>query len=209
MSPLRPIAAFFLKVILFYALLMIPWPGVQQAYAHLFCEAGNLAFCVFGSAGRTRFRVFDPPPANKNAVDYEIKLENIRTRSGGTFDRDRSTRQVGYLPAAFTASLVLAAPIPWRRRLTALAWAMALISAFVGLQLALDLVDAFSDPGPLNQFALAPWTKWLLENLLKVVVKSPVTAYIASVFVWILVTFRRGDWAKLLVSPASPPVGDS
>jgi hypothetical protein len=209
MSPLKPVAAFFFKIMLFYALLMIPWPGVQQGYASLFCDAGNLAFRSFGSVGRTRFRVLDPPPANKNAVDFEIKLENIRTRAGGTFEQDRSTRKMGYLPAAFTASLVLATPIPWRRRLAAIAWAMALMIAFVGLQLTLRLVDAFSDPGVLNQFELALWTKQLLGVLLKVVVMSPVSAYIAPIFVWILVTFRRGDWAKLLVSPTSPRMDNS
>ncbi|MEK7730554.1 MAG: hypothetical protein AAB363_01730, partial [Planctomycetota bacterium] len=192
-----------------YALLMVPWPGIQQGYASLFCYAGNLAFHVFGSAGRTRFRVLDPPPANQNAVDWEIKLENIRTRAGGTFEQDRSTRKMGYLPAAFTASLVLATPIPWRRRLAAVVWAMALMTAFVGLQLTLELVDAFSNPGVLNQFELGLWTKRLLGVLLMVVVKSPVTAYIAPIFVWILVTFRRGDWAKLLESPTFPRMDNS
>jgi len=209
MAPINPVAAFFFKVILFYALLMIPWPGVQQGYASLFCDAGNLAFRSFGSIGRTRFRVVDPPPANKNAVDFEIKLENIRTHAGGTFEPDRNTRKMGYLPAAFTVSLVLATPISWRRRLTAIVWAMALITAFVGLQLTIRLVEAFSDPNVLNQFELGLWTKRLLGILLKVVVTSPVTAYIAPIFVWILVTFRRGDWAKLLASPVSPRVDNS
>ena len=177
MSPLKHVAAFFLKVVVIYALLMVPWPGVQRGYAGLFCYAGNLAFHVFGSAGRTRFRLLDPPPANKNAVDFEIKLENIRTHAGGTFEPDRNTRKMGYLPAAFTVSLVLATPIPWRRRLTAIIWAMALIAAFVGLQLTIRLVDAFSDPNVLNQFELGLWTKRLLGILLKVVVTSPVTAW--------------------------------
>jgi len=200
MSPHRRIAAFFLKVILFYALLMVPWPGVQQGYARLFCYTGNLAFYVFGNAGRTHFRVLDPPPVNKNAVDYEIKLKNIRTGAGGTFEQDRSTRKMGYLPAAFTVSLVLATPIPWRRRFAAMVWALTLITAFVGLQLTLRLVDAFSNPDVLNQFELGLWTKRLLGILLKVVVMSPVSAFIAPIFVWILVTFRRGDWAKLVLA---------
>jgi hypothetical protein len=205
MSPFKPVAAFFVKVVVIYALLMVPWPGVQQGFASLFCYAGNSAFCIFGSAGRTRFRVLDPPPANKNAVDWEIKLENLRTRAGGTFDQDRSTRKMGYLPAAFAASLVLATPIPWRRRLAAIVWAMALMIAFVGLQLTLSLVDAFSKPDVFNQFELGLWAKRLLGVLLLVVVKSPVTAYIAPVFVWILVTFRRTDWAILLRSAPPPP----
>jgi hypothetical protein len=196
-------------LILFYTLLVVPWPGVQQGYASLFCDAGNLAFRSFGSAGRTRFRLLDPPPANKNAVDYEIKLENIRTRAGGTFERDRSTRKMGYLPAAFAVSLVLATPIPWRRRLAAIVWAMGLMIAFVGFQLTLELVDAFSNPGVLNQFELGLWTKRLLGVLIKVVVKSPVAAYIAPIFVWILVTFRRDDWAKLLMSSDSPCMDNS
>ena len=116
---------------------------------------------------------------------------------------------MSYLPAAFAASLVLATPIPWRRRLAAIVWAMALMITFVGFQLTLELVDAFSNPGVLNQFELGLWTKRLLGVFLKVVVKSPVSAYIAPIFVWILVTFRRGDWAKLLASPTSPRMDNS
>ncbi len=194
------VAMFFAKVVGIYALLVIVWPAAHGCYARLFCAAGDAAFRSFGQLGRTDFTLLDPLPGDSDARDFEIKLENIRTRVRPTFEPDRNTRKLGYLPTAFTAALVLATPIPWRRRGWALLWSTVLISAFVGLQLGLHLLNAFSDPNHLNQFAFSPWMKALLVVALKVVAISPVTAYIAPVFIWALVTFRREDWAALVTS---------
>lgn len=204
----KPVAAFFFKVILLYALLMIPWPGVSAGYGYLFRACGTAVFHTFGSAGRVEFRPAEPNPGEKDPLDFEIRLRNLRTQAGGTFTLERNTRKMGYLPTAFTVALILATPVPWPRRGWALLWGLVLISAFVGFQLTLHLVNAFSDPNVLNQFDLAPSMKRLLGIALKVFVLSPVTAYIVPIFVWILVAFRRGDWAKLLATPAAPTARD-
>lgn len=209
MEPLskKSVAFFFAKVIVIYALLIAPLPGVREGYAHAFCAAGNLAFRFFGKEGRARFQLKDPPPINPDAVDWEIKLENIRTHQTGTFEPDRNTRKFGYLQTAFVVALVLATPIPWKRRGWAVLWGVILISAFTGLQVAIHLLNSFSNADALNQFQLGRTSKTLLLVLLKVVVTSPVTAYIAPTLLWIAVTFRREDWATLLPGRRSAPVG--
>ncbi len=198
------VAFFFVKVIAVYVLLVAAWPVARSAYTPAFCAMADLSFWRFGSAGRVDFRPIDPPSGNNSALDFDIRLENIRTRQTGTFELERNSRNMAYLPMAFTAALILATPVPWRRRLTALLAGLCLISAFIGLQLALHLLNVFSNPDPLNQFALAPWSKTLVQVSLKVAVLSPVTAYIAPVFVWVLVAFRRDDW-KALAGPATVP----
>ncbi len=193
----KSIAAFFLKVILFYALLMIPWPGVREGYAYLFRVCGNTVFRTFGSAGRVYFAPISPVPGGKDAKDTSVTLENIQTR-GARGTMDMNSRLMGYLPTAFAAALILATPVPWSRRLWALLW------GFGGFELALRLLDAFSDKNVLAVFSLGPVGKALIVILMKVLAMSPVSAYIAPIFVWILVTFRRGDWAKLLASSTTP-----
>ena len=202
MSPHSRIAAFFLKVIFFYALLMIPWPGVKDGYGYIFRACGNTFFRTFGSTGRVYFHPITDQPVGKDAKDTTAKLENIK--SGRRGPMDMNSRLMGYLPTAFAAALILATPVPWSRRLWALLWGVLLMSGFAGLELALRFLDAFSDKNDLMVFSLGPAAKGTVVNLLNVLGMSPVTAYIAPIFVWILVTFRRGDWAILLASSVSP-----
>ena len=199
MSPLKPVAAFFLKVILFYALLMIPWPGVREGYGYVFRACGNTFFRSFGSTGRVYFAPISPVPAGKDAKDTSVTLENIQTR-GARGTMDMNSRLMGYLPTAFAAALILATPVPWSRRLWAVLWGVLLMSGFAGFELALRLLDAFSDKNVLAVFSLGPVGKASVVILMKVLAMSPVSAYIAPIFVWILVTFRRGDWAKLVLA---------
>lgn len=207
MSPSKTIAAFFLKVILFYALLMIPWPGVTQGYGYLYRTCGNIVFRTFGSTGRVHFTPISPVPTGKDAKDTIATLENTKLR-GARGTMEMNSRLMGYLPTAFAVALIVSTPVPWPRRGWSLLWGVLLMSGFAGLELALRLLDGFSDKNVLAVFSLGPAAKGMLVILLKVLAMSPVTAYIAPVFVWILVTFRRGDWAKLLATSATPPVAD-
>jgi len=208
MLPFRTIAAFFLKVILFYALLMVPWPGVREGYGYVYRACGNTFFRCFGSAGRVYFAPISPVPEGKDAKDTAVTLENIQTR-GARGTMDMNSRLMGYLPTAFVAALILATPVPWPRRLWALLWGILLMSGFAGVELALRLLDAFSDKNVLTVFTLGSAAKGTVVILLKVLGMSPVTAYIAPIFVWVLVTFRGGDWAKILASPTSPRLDNS
>jgi hypothetical protein len=179
---------------------MTPWPGVQEGYAYLYRAGGNIVFRTFGSSGRVYFHPITDQPVGKDAKDTAAKLENIKSGVRGTMDMN--SRLMGYLPTAFAVALILATPVPWPRRGWSLLWGVLLMSAFAGFELMLRLLDAFSDDNALSLYSFGKVGKTMLLMTLKVIGMSPVTAYIASIFVWILVTFRRGDWANLL--PAAP-----
>ncbi len=190
----KPIAAFFLKAALWYALLLLPWLGGARAYATAFRAGGNLLFRTFGSSGRV---YFNPLPPGKER-DTEVVLENIKTR-GARGTMDANSRRMGFMATAFLTALVLATPIPWPRRLTALAGGLVLIGVFVAFKMYLQLVNAFSDDNVLAIYTFGSFTKTMVVVLIKVFSMSPVTAYIAPVVIWILVAFRRGDLAGLAV----------
>jgi len=190
----KPIAAFFLKAALWYALLLFPWLGGARVYATAFRTAGNVLFRVFGSSGRV---YFNPLPPGKER-DTEIVLENIKTR-GARGTMDANSRRMGFMATAFLSALVLATPIPRPRRLVALVWGLVLISVFVAFKMYLQLVNAFSDDNVLAIYTFGAFTKTVVVALIKVFSMSPVTAYIAPVVIWVLVAFRRGDLAGLAV----------
>ena len=81
------------------------------------------------------------------------------------------------------------------------------MSAFAALEMTLLLVNNFSGEGPSAVFAPHPWVRSGLQALFLVVSMSPVTAYVAPVFVWILATFRRGDLTSFGVAPIPTSVG--
>jgi hypothetical protein len=199
MQAIKPIAFFVLKLAFWYALILLPWIGGAKGYASAFRTTGNVLFRTFGSSGRV---YFNPLPAGKER-DTEIVLENTKIR-GAKGTMDANSRRMGFMSTAFVTALVLATPIPWRRRLPALAWALLLISVFVAFKMYLQLVNAFSDNNVLAIYQLSGFTKTMVTVLIKIFSMSPVTAYIAPVLIWVLVTLRRDDFAGLAVFRPAP-----
>ena len=77
----------------------------------------------------------------------------------------------------------------------------ATLSAQAALPLLLYLSFMFILPLLLAVFSLGPTAKATVVILLKVLGMSPVSAYIAPIFGWILATFRRGDRFATVCDP--------
>jgi hypothetical protein len=206
--PLRKvILLFFVKIALFYALFLIPWPGVREAYATLFRAGGNLLFRTIGEHGRVYFEPMEITGSLFSAYDTNVRIENRQKGIRGAIP-GINTRLMGYLPTAFGVGLILATPVPWRRRLVALCLGVALISAFLALELWLVLLSTLSNPREFNLVALPPWGRTLLGAVLRVVHSSPVTAYVVPVVVWAIVVIRRSDlrrWSGADTAPVPGP----
>jgi hypothetical protein len=188
-----PVAAFFLKVAVIYGLLVTPLFRAHEAYGWTFRAGCNMFFRNMGDGGRV---YFSKNPAENMDQDTLVSIKNVRKQGapGGTFEINSYT--FGYLATAFLVALVLATPVPWPRRLLALAVGLGLVSAFVTFRVYLQLVDGFSPPSPIAAYSFGPFWKKCIIVLIKVLSMSPVTMYIAPVFIWILVTFRREDVAR-------------
>jgi hypothetical protein len=185
----RRLAGFCLRFLLWYALLMAPWPGVQRAYRVGFTKVGELVFGSFGSPGAVRFEALD----DQQPIDVAVYLRLPRA-DGGVKTVRTNTRGVGYFPTVVAASLILATPIPWSRRGRALFWGLVLVNVFVGVRLAIVLAygwyyDSSAEP-----------TLWSRTALTAVAELSSgrVGSYLGPILIWIAVSFRRGDRALLL-----------
>jgi hypothetical protein len=184
----RAAALFFLRLIILYAVLVAPWPGLREGYAAAYRAACNWAFARFGSEGYVQFR---PLPAGAGKMDSEIFLGNLRTHASRT--AQHNIRLIGYLPTAEVIALVLATPLPWRRRAWALLWALLLVHALVAARVAVALLYGFSGDHPVALWSPGPiWTA-LLSATYNVTVVWVSFAFVAPVFIWIVATFRRRD----------------
>lgn len=192
MFPLKRISGFFVLCLVFYALLMAPWPGMMDGYRAFFRAGGNLVFGRFGAAGSVSFKQI---PAGDHAKDTTLVL---RKRRVGKLERDIKSVYVGYRPTAFVIALALATPVPWRRRLWALLWCLILVNVFIAFRVGLVLLDDFSNNNPLALFSLGRAWKISLKALVLLFYRAPEMHYIVPAFIWLLVTFRRGDLSRLL-----------
>jgi hypothetical protein len=200
MLPPKRIAGCFCRVALIYGLLVLPWPGVRAGYAAFFRAGGNLIFRSSIPGGSVRFR---PAPRPKGPIDTHVQFADLR--SGTTTAVMTSSQKPGYLSTALVLALVLATPLPWRRRLRALFWGLILISAFVACELLIIVLHVFS-AARLSLFGPPPpWDK-VLTVAHQVATSGVVTWFIFPVFVWGLVCFRKTDWAKWAQTDPQSPI---
>ena len=176
--------------VLLYGLLVLPWPGVKQAYASFFRAGGNVLFKSFGSRGSVRFV---PPDSEHDKWDTEGHLIH---RGRPTYWRiGFSSRRMGYLPTIALTALVLATPIPWRRRGWALLWGILLVNGFVVVRLAVAIIQGFRN---VDLFVFSPFWNRAVDVTYDVVSISTVTSCVVPALIWLLVSFRREDWGEIL-----------
>jgi len=199
-NPTRTVVLFALKAAVLYALFVVQWPGVTDGYRWLFRHAGNALFYRVGDASIVRF---EKVGGGVEGTDTRVMLQNRRDGKAGALEI--RSLYFGYRPAVFMTALILATPIPWRRRGRALAWGLICVTLFVGLRLWLRVTDAFCDPNMLGLYAISPLWRSLLHGVMLAVSLAPATTYFAPLIIWGLVTFRREDWASLMEGRTSEP----
>lgn len=193
MLPTNRLIRFFCIIALLYGLLMVPWPGLRETYSVAYRAAGNLIFGTFGSDGFVRFQA---RPSAGNRCDTEIIMvrRNVEIANALSHDPHRQA----YLPTATIIALILATPLPWVRRLTALLWGLAGIHAFIVLRMAITLLHRFDGHDPWCLYALTPLLGKVLYGAYEIIVRSGTSSFLIPVFLWILVCFRRADFQTAL-----------
>ncbi|MDD5328118.1 MAG: hypothetical protein PHY02_09960 [Phycisphaerae bacterium] len=197
----KHIIGFFCAFVLIYVPLMVPWPGLAlaAAYSKLYRTGVAFLFESLTPEGVVRFQPLSD-------VENDIRIIFYNRDQTGPVDKmlpvghiDHNSRREGYIYAAFLTALILAGPIPWRRKGWALLWGMILIHAFIVLKLAIWITYGLNKE-PLSIVVLSPfWNKALLLTI-QVFASNLTFGLVVSVFIWVLVSFRREDWFKVLPS---------
>lgn len=134
----------------------------------------------------------EPPTAHS---DSEMRLTNRSSRRSAK--GPLSSRYIGYAPTTFFLALILATPLTWRRRLTALFWGLVLIHAWIAFSMLLLVVHGYSRGNVIAIYDVSRSTQLALAFMREALVQAPVIKYTVPAVIWILVSFRRSDWTKM------------
>lgn len=197
MQPIKRMVTFFFLCVAVYALIVAPWPGVLDAYRAGFRAAGNVVFYRMGNGVSVSFT-----PLVTESVGPDTRLTMTRL-SQPPVAKAMNIRAayLAYRPMAFLVALVLATPIAWRRRLFALGWGLIGIHLFIALRIGVQLLAVLCVGDAVSVFSFLPAITEAVQKTALVLFSAPATTYTAPVFVWLVVTFRREDWQRLMAKP--------
>lgn len=188
----KGLARFVLLFAIVYTILLVPWPGFGKAYAAFY---RGFATTLFGGFRDTVVRLV---PEDSAEADTHLTMQPVRSLR--VANQRLSSRKEGWLSTAFIVALVLASPVPRRRRLRALGWALVGVHLFIAARLAfllLTLYNPLVTPG-----ASAPGWVVLGRHL-------TMSEFAVPCLLWILVTFRAEDWRELRAKGSSSALEDS
>jgi len=137
-------------------------------------------------------------PRAEGVRDTLLVFQNRTTPASPGFLRT-SSRVVGYVPTAVLVSLVVATPVGWKRRGWLLLWGIALVEVFIVLRLtALMLHTGFADADKAYAlFRPGPFAADVIARCHTVLADNPTFAYVAPVFLWLIVLLGFEIWASL------------
>jgi len=181
---------FLVRFALVYVLLNLPWPGFREAYSAYFRAFGGMVFTKDTERSQVSFETpepYSPRPHDTRVVIVNKALMNY-DGSGPVRNLDFDAVAVGWRPLALLAALVVATPIPWRRRVRALAFGTLGLHAFFLVFLG---VAIWNESTEISLLTLTPFWKSALNGLKTVMVSQ--LGLCLPVLIWGLVTFRVGD----------------
>jgi hypothetical protein len=195
----KEVLRFFTVLAVVYGLLLLPWPGGRTAYVRWFCGLGNV---VYAREHSRLLVLFEPEPANSGRpFDARLTVANraqvlpdgkLRARVIGL-----DALHIGWVPTALLAALVVATPLPWRRRWWALFAGMATIHVFLLGVMAVTLLNNADGASGLDVFALTPFWKTIVDGMEETFVTQMGPGFVVAALIWISLLLRREDWSLL------------
>jgi hypothetical protein len=176
---------------IFFSLLMA-WPVVGGAYRSAFIGGANVLLHTHGRDVRV---VFSPIPEERG---HDVRMEVRNHRAGMMVPRHLGTRYPPYVLTALLIALIVATPLPWRRRLIALALGLIILNAYLYGVLLVTVVRVLSREGPARLHELSSFWDGTLEFVMHHTTHSPTFSTVIPVVIWAAVTFRRGDLMLML-----------
>ena len=188
----KTLALFLLKAVVIYGLLAFPFSFYDQLYGDFYRKLAGTFFNTFRETGLVKFREGTKP---------ELTHINIGNRAlprgpGGaikTLPIDINTRYLGYLPTILLISLVLASPVPWKRKLMALALGLALVTLLVLFKQYISLLWRCDQNPWLQLTDYGEKGKTLLNSAYRFIATTSSSVLYFVVAIWLLVTFRLDD----------------
>ncbi|MBW8038986.1 MAG: hypothetical protein FVQ85_03195 [Planctomycetes bacterium] len=199
----KQVIRFLCLFVFVYLLLMAPWPGLKAAYSKSYKAGSAFLFKSFGAKGIVRFRQQSDPGNDINIIFYNRDHIGRDGKMVAVGNIPYNSRRYGFIFTAFLTALILATPLSWRRKGRALFGGFFLIHCFIVLILGMWILYGFNKES-LSLFVLNPFWNRVFLLAIDVFVRNLTFGLIVSVFIWILVSFRREDLTKFLIREKNP-----
>ena len=204
----KTLALFLLKVVVIYALLALPLSFYDQLYGDFYRKIAGSFFNTFRETGLVRFK----EGAKPEITHINIGNKDLPRGPGGaikTLPIDINTRYLGYLPTILLISLVVASPVPWKRKLIALALGLALVTLLILFKQYISLLWRCDQNPWLQLTDYGDKGKALLNSTYHFIAVTSSSVLYFVVAIWLLVTFRLDDFLNKIVAetglkPKSP-----
>ncbi len=191
MAAKRLLRFVFVAAVVYLLLAIFLWPLVDAAYASFFRSVARAVLSSDSPDAVVEFRSADRADTDNDIVVGVGK----RLRSGGATGRSAplSSYHMGFLSAAFLTALIVASPMPPRRKGWALVVGLVLIHAFALFRVWLLVVNLGSMES-VGIYHLGLWTRRVFSIAFQLFVKTSEAKFIAPVLVWLLVSLRPNAW---------------
>jgi hypothetical protein len=195
MFPEKNIFGIIARFAIIFAVFISPWPGIDELYSRYFMALGTAFFSSDDGRRLVEFRSHELVHGfSKLDVQMIVGNRDLADSSGKGQVRESEfdARSIGYIPTALTLALILSTPLAWRRRLLSLLYGLVLVNALILLSLQVRIWEVSPD---LSLLTLSPFWKRVVDELDYALVTQIGVSFSAPVAIWILVTFRRRDFA--------------
>ena len=182
-----------LHFVCIYTLLIVPWPGWNQAYSALF---RGIASQIYGGDSGQRNLSFEPLQTLEHRYYTRIVIVNqslMSPRGGGPiWNLDLDTIEVGWRPTALLIALTVATPTSIRRRFRALFFGLLVEQVFIFWSLGYFI---WIESAGVSLVILTPFWKQAAESFADMLKGQ--LAFVMPILVWIVVVFNRNDISML------------
>ncbi|MFQ5592196.1 MAG: hypothetical protein ACE5HE_13620 [Phycisphaerae bacterium] len=192
-SPTLFISGFFVRALAYYLAFLAVWPVIGNWYADTYRSTGTMVFRNFPPHGTVFIAPLDKPT---KLLDSELRLGNDKTMA--IRKQSFSARYHGYAPTRLMLSLILASPVPWERRIWAVIFGLLLIHVWIMFELALMVFDGYTGDHAAAMYTFSPGVMKGVAFVARVATETIVPRYVIPGVMWIVVTFRRGDWDRFV-----------
>lgn len=199
----RQVAGFGLRAALLYGLLIAPWPGLIESYGSFYRAVVQIAIAPADPERSILVRRYRPnQPLTATVMDTEVlhRLPERKRWRPGLVRSIRSSRSTGYMPTALVVALILATPVSWRRRASALGIGVLLVTIFVATMPAFQIYADFEPERRHFLIGQLPWLKAPWRAFLRALTRcslSMVPYYLVPTLLWLLLVFKPQDWLPL------------
>lgn len=188
MTTWRAVRTGVIALVLF-ALSMIRWAPLERVYGAFFRAQGELFLGIDTETHRIDFEALRPPEIN----DTRIRIG--RTGERTALRVDCRSRLLGYQPMAVFLALLLATPMPMRRKLRALLLGGLLVSAYVLFRIELLILKGWTEHvkhcTAVHSGFLKSEAWWhALDNVTAIFVLETSVYILIPTVIWGIVAFR-------------------